>query len=354
MTYVAGQVTVMVPSYNYRQYLRECVESAATQTGVDVDVAVVDNASSDGSLELARQLAEEYGNVRLVVHPNNEGIITSFNRCRDEVRGEYALLLCADDMLTPGALARAVDFMDSHPRAVMAYGPTVDFLDLGDVDQAIYEGRKSDPIVYQGLDWIERRCRAATNPIRTPEVVMRSSALEVAGRLDTSLPFTSDLNMWLRLATHGDVGYLPGHVQALFRRHAGNFGAAFLDESARVRDMEARWMAFARFFESSTSDSHVSEWDPAVRRALAKEARYEATRVYVRSPDQREERILALIELAERLDPDGASRGEVTGWRLRRMLGPRVARYFPPLMVRGAAMRVRRHRSESLRRRRGV
>ena len=50
-------VTVMIPSYNYAQYLVECVTSALDQPGVNVDVALVDNASTDGSLDLAEQLA---------------------------------------------------------------------------------------------------------------------------------------------------------------------------------------------------------------------------------------------------------------------------------------------------------
>src|SRR3954463_8554091 len=95
-------VSVTIPSYNYEQYLAEAVESAATQRGVRVEVVIVDNASTDCSLALARRLAQEYDNVRVVEYAENHGIISSLNRCRDEVRGEYAVLLCADDCLTPG------------------------------------------------------------------------------------------------------------------------------------------------------------------------------------------------------------------------------------------------------------
>ena len=355
MSGVTGLVTVMVPSYNYAQYLRECVESAATQTGVEVDVAVVDNASTDGSLELGRRLAAEYSNVRLVVHDDNGGIITSFNRCRDEMRGEFAVLLCADDALTPGTLARSVELMNADPSVGLVYGPVIDFLDLAEVAPERFHGRDVAPIVYTGDEWIERRCRIATNPIRTPEALMRSSILDAAGRLDPSLPFTSDLNMWLRLAERADVAYLPGHPQALYRRHTNNFGAAFLTTDSAFADLEARWFAFANFFDRIGTHPMRSTWETLARNALSSEARYVATRAFVKlEPANRELVISKLLRFAAELDPSGGSAFEVIGWKLRRALGPKLSRRFPLLLPRPTARHFGRALAERSRIRTGL
>ena len=185
----------MIPSYNYARYLREAVESAAGQ--VNVDVVIVDNGSTDESPTLGAQLAELHRNVRFVSYEDNQGIITSFNRCRQEVRGEYAVLLCADDMLTPGSIERSRQFMAAHPSVGLMYGPASFFVRLEELRPDELEGEIRPPIVYRGDRWIERLCRTGLNPIYTPEAFARSSVLETVGGYESTTPYTSDLNMWL-------------------------------------------------------------------------------------------------------------------------------------------------------------
>jgi glycosyltransferase involved in cell wall biosynthesis len=74
---VSPKISVVIPSYNYAKYLRQSVKSAAEQSGVDHEVVIVENGSTDGSPEIARSLASEYPNVRLVSFATNEGIISS-------------------------------------------------------------------------------------------------------------------------------------------------------------------------------------------------------------------------------------------------------------------------------------
>ena len=348
-------MTVMIPSYNYERYLVECVESAATQVGVDVEVVIVDNGSTDNSVEVARGLAERFDNVRLVVNADNQGIITSFNRCRAHVRGEFATLLCADDGLAPGSLARAVALMNDHPSVGLVYGPAVDFTDISDVDTRRFEIPAGTPIVYPGSEWIERRARSGTNTIRTPEAMMRTSVIEQVGLLDPSCPFTSDLNMWLRIAALSDVAYLPGPAQALFRRHSGSFGQTYVGPGQSRFDIEQRWQAFDRFFDTLGDRPERADWEALARSTLASEARYVATRAFLRPPSEVPDgEIAKLGEFAERLDPEPAPRLEALGWRVRRAIGPKASRFFPVFLVRPTLRRLNREWAERRRVRRGV
>lgn len=332
----AGLVTVMVPSYNYAQYLEECVRSASDQA--HADVVVVDNGSTDGSPEIGARLAEELDNVRFVRHPTNDGIITSFNRCRDEIRGEYAILLCADDCLTPGSLARAVPFMAAHPNVGLGYGTALDFSSLADVPLSTLPTEVHPALVHEGGSWVERVCRTGLNPIRTPEAIMRSTFLAAAGPYEEACRYTSDLNMWLRLAALSDVAYLPGPVQALFRQHDTNAGLAF--PHASVAELEQRWTAFDRFFEVIGGDTRRAAWERAARARMAAVARYSATRAFLGDdgPAQAE----ALLAFGERLDPDGSSALEQRSWDLRRRLGATVSRWFPGFAVRPLVSRATR------------
>ena len=245
-----GRVTVMVPSYNYAQYLAACVESAATQP--EADVVIVDNGSTDESPGIGARLAEHHANVRFVRYEDNDGMIASFNRCRDEVRGDFALLLPADDLLAPGSLGRAVALMDAHPQVGLMYGNAIDFSSPAELHLDEFATGAGTPVVHDGGAWVERLCRTGHNPIRTPEAMWRASVFAAAGPYEPDCRHTSDLNLWLRLAARADVCYLRGAVQAMFRQHGANAGNAFPHNS--LGDLEQRWTAFERFFERLGDD----------------------------------------------------------------------------------------------------
>ncbi len=90
---------------------------------------------------------------------------------------------------------------------------------------------------------------------------MRSSVLAEVGPYELSCRYTSDLNMWLRIATVSDVAYLPGVVQALFRQHETNAGKAF--PHASLPELEQRWTAFDRFFDVIEGDPRRAGWERA-------------------------------------------------------------------------------------------
>lgn len=345
-----GLATVMIPSYNYARYLRECVESAAGQA--NVDVVIVDNGSTDESPELGAELAERHRNVRFVRYEQNEGIITSFNRCRQEVRGEYAVLLCADDALTPGSIERSRQFMAAHPSVGLMYGPATFFLRLDDLEPDELEGKVRPPIVHPGDQWIERLCRTGLNPIYTPEAFARAAVLEKVGGYEPRCPYTSDLNMWLRVASVSDVGFLPGPSQALFRRHESNEGTAYPHASAA--ELTQRWAAFAAFFETLGDDSRRATWERLARHRLGSDARYAATRAFIRDGDEAPGgEVDRLLQLAHEIEPADPL-GDRLGWTIRRKLGPRHSRHFPGFMPRPVRQRIGRVRDEHRRHRSGV
>src|SRR5687768_2018774 len=120
------RVDVIVPCYNYGRFLEGCVESALRQQDVDVRVLIIDDASPDDTEGVGRQLADRDARVTYRRHAVNQGHIATYNEGLLEwADGDYALVLSADDMLTPGALARAARVMDAHPDVGMTYGDCI-------------------------------------------------------------------------------------------------------------------------------------------------------------------------------------------------------------------------------------
>ena len=122
-------VTVVIPCYNYARYLPAAVGSVLSQSGVQADVVIVDDASSDDSLAVGRALEANDPRITVLAHARNAGPVQTFNDGLAAVHGEFLVRLDADDLLTPGSLERSVavarrcDALDHLARPVMAYRP---------------------------------------------------------------------------------------------------------------------------------------------------------------------------------------------------------------------------------------
>src|SRR3954454_12361504 len=122
-----SRVSVVIPLHNYGHFLPECVASVLAQEGVDVDVLIIDDASTDDSLSVASEIAAGDDRVRVVASERNGGMVATITRGLWEVDGEYLVKLDADDLLTPGALARATALLQAHPSVGFVYGFPVAF-----------------------------------------------------------------------------------------------------------------------------------------------------------------------------------------------------------------------------------
>ena len=214
-----SRISVIIPCYNYGRYLRECATSALTQEGVDVEVLILDDASDDHTPQVADELAAGDPGVEVRRHERNVGHIGTYNEGLAWATGDYVVLLSADDLLVPGALARAAAVLDRYPRVGLVYGEKLVF----DEDSSRTPPRTpADPAVQirSGRDWIKGRCLAAQSPIASPEVMVRGSLQRQLGGYRGDLPHTADLEMWLRFAAHAPIARLADSDQAYYRQHA--------------------------------------------------------------------------------------------------------------------------------------
>jgi len=111
----APLVSIMVPVYNRRRLLAECLESALAQTWRDLEVVVVDNASTDGTGDVCREFARADSRVRIFRNSDNIGPVRNWQRCFREAQGHYGKLLFSDDVLSPHYLEKTLPLMrDPH------------------------------------------------------------------------------------------------------------------------------------------------------------------------------------------------------------------------------------------------
>lgn len=232
-------VSVVVPCYRYGHHLPGAVASVLGQPGVDVEVIVIDDASPDGSPAVGAALARSDPRVRFVGHQINRGHIATYNEGLELATGDYVALLSADDLLTPGSLARAAALLDAHPTVGFAYGHPREFTDTVPVAGTSVR----DWTIWPGRTWLAGRCRSGRNCIFCPEVVMRRTVQEAIGGYDPALPHSGDLQMWLRAAVVADVGRVNGADQGYYRIHDESMQRTTY--SGVLLDLEERRAAFA-------------------------------------------------------------------------------------------------------------
>ena len=288
--------SVVIPCYNYGHYLPDAVASALDQEDLDVEVLIVDDASTDDSAEVARQLAESDARVEVLLHETNRGHIATYNDGLAKVRGDYVALLSADDLLTPNALTRAVALMEHHPSVGMVYGFARSF---SGAPPTMPDGVRSWK-VWTGQSWLRLATRRAQCFLASPEAVMRREALLETDFYDPRLPFSGDLDMWLRTACRWDIGRVNGPAQALYRVHDDNLHLTTF--AGWVIDLLQRRATFEILFEERAPHrADVRALRPGVMRKLAREGLRRAVAAHRDDPDSPDAD--ALMAFAATTDP---------------------------------------------------
>ena len=110
----APRLSVVIPNWNGRRFLAPCLDSLLEQTTPDIEIIIVDNASTDGSQAFVKA---EYPDVRLIALPTNRGFTGACNAGMEAANGEFIALLNNDTEVETDWAAQCIAAMDAHPEA---------------------------------------------------------------------------------------------------------------------------------------------------------------------------------------------------------------------------------------------
>lgn len=212
---------ICVVSYNAREHLRACLESARKQGASQV--VVVENASSDGSLEMLRA---EFPWVRVIENDSNRGYGVAANQAIDATDSPTVLLLNCDTILSPGALRRLDDYRQRHPEAAVI-GPRLRNLD-DSIQPSCYPAPTPAHLMLEAsmlgkvmprvpvLRRLSVRWWAHDRPRRVDwllgaALLIDKTAFEAAGRFDKSFPlYYEEVDLCARLRDLGwEIHFAP-------------------------------------------------------------------------------------------------------------------------------------------------
>jgi len=239
-------IDIAIPNYRYGRFLRQCVASVQSQGVDDLRIHIIDNASDDDSVAIARALAAEDPRISVNARTTNMGQHASFNDGIDWAQSKYFMILCSDDFLPPGALRRAVDVMEANPEIASVIGSEALYFDGGALPDLPPADTPPEWQVQSGSAFIADLCNNPNRHIALGAVFVRTDAQKSTGHYRPTLRYTDDWEMMLRLATFGAVAATHA-PQAVRREHADNMSRQFWVE--RLNSLAELEKAYVSFFE---------------------------------------------------------------------------------------------------------
>jgi len=122
-------VTIAIVSYNTKMLLKRCLDSIVKHTkDISYEIIVVDNRSTDGSLEMLKQRGKE---IKVIANRQNNYFAKANNQAFKKTKSRYFLILNPDTYFTDNSVKSLVDYMDTHPEVGIAEG--VEYYENGDI-----------------------------------------------------------------------------------------------------------------------------------------------------------------------------------------------------------------------------
>jgi glycosyltransferase involved in cell wall biosynthesis len=221
-------VSVGLPVFNGANYVAEAISSILGQTYQDIELLIQDNASTDGTSEICRELARKDPRVSYVRNPENIGAVPNYNLVFERARGRYFKWAAHDDICAPTFLERCVAVLEAEPSVVLCSGQTRLINDDGsplayDPARKLYVTRHGAPV---GVIDPEHRAEGPVPARRFWDVLVRTMrTFEIFGLIRSDVLrrtglhanyYGSDKVLLAELSLHGRFQLLPEVL--LYRR----------------------------------------------------------------------------------------------------------------------------------------
>jgi len=210
---VMGLVSVIVPTFNYAEYITYCIDSVLNQTYRNIEVIVVD----DGSTDDTQPILKEYGNRIRCIKKENAGLSAARNTGLDLAKGEYIQFLDSDDILKADSIEKRVACLKDKGADIVV------------CRNRIFTSIEADHVVTKG-SWMLSSKHLDEHlfnfNIAPPHAFMlRRCVTDEVGHFDVSLKACEDYDYWLRALYRGYLpAYCPG-THVYYRQHEKSMSA---------------------------------------------------------------------------------------------------------------------------------
>lgn len=252
------KVSVLIPTYNYANFLDEAIESVLAQTFTDFELIIVDNCSTDNTSEVVKKyLADK--RISFYINETNLGLVGNWNKCLEYARGEYVKFLCADDKFYPQLLEKFVAVMEQYGGVSIVTSYSEQFGSRNFCRISPFKGYANSQLVRQNL-------LGVWNNLRNPSCVMfRMADVKKTGKFNPQLLQLTDREYYMRILTLGDCYVIPEPLSCV-RSHGVRQSA--INKQHKYKN------AFERYRFMTSVKANTPQTDPmcpAINAALQRE-----------------------------------------------------------------------------------
>jgi len=225
------QVTVIMATYNAANYLEDCLAGLAGQSYSNFVVKIIDDASSDRTVDMLRHWCRADRRFQVVaVHRENRGLTVSLNELLKHCDTELVARMDADDISLPQRLENQVRYLTSHPELHVVGSWAYDIDETGRITGVRRVPRTPEEIT---------RMLPLVNPLIHPTVMFRRKAICTIGGYNEKYRYAQDYELWFRCVAHNLILANIGEPLLKYRVSAGHAGK----RGWRYRKLDAgiRW-----------------------------------------------------------------------------------------------------------------
>jgi glycosyltransferase involved in cell wall biosynthesis len=198
-------VSVICLCYNHSAFVREAAQSVMDQTYSNVELILVDDASSDNSVAIIEELQRQYPSLKTILLKNNVGNCKAFNQGLAASKGTYIIDLAADDILLPDRIKQGVEFFQKFSHDVGVIFSDAEWINEEGDHQYFHSTRFPHADIPQGDIYIYL---IETYFICSPTMMFRRGVMDQLNGYDESLAY-EDFDFWIRSSRIFRYAYSP-------------------------------------------------------------------------------------------------------------------------------------------------